>query len=63
MGFVSLSDLQDVLRRRFGKLASIGFALATLTSAAFGICLGRFLRWNSWDLLTRPTSLLRDVMT
>ncbi len=55
MGFVSLSDLQDVLRRRFGKLASIGFALATLTSAAFGIYLGRFLRWNSWDLLTvRP---------
>ncbi len=61
MGFVSLSDLQDVLRRRFGKLASIGFALATLTSAAFGIYLGRFLRWNSWDLLTRPTSLLSDV--
>ncbi len=61
MGFISLSDLQEVLKRRHGSLAASAFALAALTSAAFGIYLGRFLRWNSWDLLTRPTSLLSDV--
>ncbi len=61
LGFISLSDLQEVLRSRFGPLTAGAFALGALTSAAFGIYLGRFLRWNSWDLLTRPASLLRDV--
>lgn len=61
LGFLSLSDLQDVLRRRHGNTVSIVFAGAALTSAAFGIYLGRFLRWNSWDLMTRPELLLRDV--
>ena len=61
LGFISLSDLQEIIRRRCGQLTASAFALAALTSAAFGIYLGRFLRWNSWDLLTRPNLLLRDV--
>lgn len=61
LGFTSLSDLQELLARRLGQTAAAAFALAALTSSAFGIYLGRFLRWNSWDLLTRPKMLLRDV--
>jgi uncharacterized membrane protein len=26
-----------------------------------GIYLGRFLRWNSWDLLLQPKAVLYDV--
>ena len=29
--------------------------------SGFGVSIGRFERWNSWDLFSRPASLLADV--
>ncbi|MCA9609108.1 MAG: DUF1361 domain-containing protein, partial [Myxococcales bacterium] len=39
-----------------------GLALVIL-AAGFGIYLGRFERWNSWDLLIHPIALLRSLAT
>jgi uncharacterized membrane protein len=33
--------------------------VAALTG--LGVYIGRFLRWNSWDLLTRPAELAAEV--
>jgi uncharacterized membrane protein len=29
---------------------------------AFGIYIGRYLRYNSWDIFTDPVSLLAEIM-
>jgi uncharacterized membrane protein len=51
IGFVSLYIMQSVVRRMAGELASWIFIAAVTALSGFGICLGRFLRLNSWDII------------
>ncbi len=61
LGYLSLYVIQKRIAQRFGSLPAWAFALGTLALCGFGIYLGRFLRWNSWDLLFEPLLLLRDI--
>ncbi len=62
LGLVSLSLMQALVRRAAGTLASWVFALGVLSLSGAGIYLGRFLRWNSWDVFISPGGILADVM-
>jgi len=61
LGMVSLILMQSLVRRSLGTIVSWLFALASLVAAGFGIYIGRFLRFNSWDLLVNPLPLLREI--
>jgi uncharacterized membrane protein len=61
LGLVSLYLMQSLVRRAFGAVSSWVFTLGVLAITGFGVYLGRFPRWNSWDLLTDPTALLSDI--
>lgn len=63
LGFISLYLMQSVVRRRFGHMSGWAFALSVLGLSSFGVYLGRFERWNSWDVFTQPGALLADVWT
>src|SRR5712692_10914799 len=62
LGLVSLSLMQALVRRAAGTLASWGFALGVLSLSGFGIYIGRFLRWNSWDVFLSPGGLMADLL-
>ncbi len=57
LGFTSLWIVQEFVQTRFGKVASWLVVSFSLAASGFGIYLGRFLRWNSWDLFVDPRGL------
>jgi uncharacterized membrane protein len=60
-GFISLLDIEQLLSKYFKKKTIHILASLLLFAGSFGIYLGRYLRWNSWDLLKNPGSLLYDI--
>ncbi len=62
LGFASLAWMQEVVRERWGRWPARGFAVSVIALASFGVYLGRFLRWNSWDILIQPNALFRQLL-
>jgi uncharacterized membrane protein len=54
LGFSSLMLVERTVRERFGGRIALAVAVVSLAAASLGIYLGRVVRLNSWDLLTRP---------
>ena len=61
LGFLSLYVMQTLVARSLGGVAGWLFALGALGLSAFGVYIGRFLRWNSWDAFTAPHALLSEL--
>lgn len=61
LGFASLFWLHGLVAKTWNRWAGWLFVLVVLGLSSFGVYIGRFLRWNSWDLLLNPTILLRDL--
>ena len=53
--------MQSVVERMFGRAASWLFIAAVAALSGFGIYLGRFMRFNSWDVLFRPLQLYHGI--
>ena len=60
LGYLSLYLMQEIARVRFGRGTSWLFAVGMLGLGSAGVYAGRMLRWNSWDVLRHPSSLLRE---
>ncbi|HWH67932.1 MAG TPA: DUF1361 domain-containing protein [Candidatus Sulfotelmatobacter sp.] len=61
LGFVSLYLMQSVVARRLGRLAGWIFIALVAALSSFGVYLGRFRRFNSWDIVCNPLELCRGI--
>ena len=61
MAFVSLLRMEKFLMHHFNSIKVHAMMIAILFLSSFGVYLGRFLRWNSWDIISNPVSLLYSI--
>jgi len=57
LGMVSLFLMQEIIRREFGRWAGWGFVAGVAALSSAGVYVGRFLRWNTWDIFSNPAGM------
>jgi len=62
IGFLSLIEVQHFFRHKFGRLTGWAVATVALVLGSFGVYLGRYGRFNSWDVIRHPFRLSRQVL-
>lgn len=60
LAVTSLYTIQRIIRDYLGNLFSWGFSLLVIGLNGYGVYLGRFLRWNSWDMMFDARGILSD---
>jgi uncharacterized membrane protein len=62
LAFVSLINVENFLLHFYTLKLVQRYIALLLFFGAFGVYLGRFKRWNSWDIVTNPVSLFADIV-
>jgi uncharacterized membrane protein len=60
-GLISMRRVEVVITALKGNSYALLFIFGVMWLSAFGIYIGRFLRFNSWDVLTDPFSLAAEI--
>lgn len=60
--FLSLSDMERLLKQQCNTTLVSITMLSIFGLTAFGIYLGRFLRYNSWEIVNNPLNLFSDIL-
>ncbi len=61
LGMSSLYLMQEIITRAFNRTIGWFFAIGATILSSIGVYLGRFLRWNSWDILQDPIPIAKDM--
>jgi uncharacterized membrane protein len=63
LGLMSMHIWRRIVDRRLGAVAGRIFLVLAAFATGFGVYLGRFLRWNSWDPLWEPRRTTAGIIS
>ncbi len=61
LGFLSLMTIEKITTQLYSKAVSNVVTFVSLIACSVGVYVGRYLRWNSWEVFTKPFSLLSEL--
>lgn len=61
LAIASLRTMHELVKAHAGWFAGWLFTTLALALGGLGLYLGRFSRWNSWDLVIQPEQILVDI--
>lgn len=61
LGFLSVYGIHNRLKQKLGGRWTAVLIGLVFLACSFAIYLGRYLRWNSWDVFVHPVGVIFDV--
>jgi uncharacterized membrane protein len=62
LGILSIRQVEKLLAPQASSLGRWVFLCPVMALNSFGVYIGRYLRYNSWDVVTSPVDLLVDII-
>jgi uncharacterized membrane protein len=62
LGVISVRQMEKMIQLFFPALNEWQFVYPIMLLNAFGVYIGRYLRYNSWDVLANPFQLTEDII-
>ncbi|HET6733745.1 DUF1361 domain-containing protein [Mycobacterium sp.] len=62
LGVVSMRLVHERIEREFGRIAGWTTVIVSVGLCAIGVVIGRFHRWNSWDLVAQPDAVVASTL-
>lgn len=61
LGIFSVRTIEVILTNAIGRGSSLILVFAVMWLNAFGVYIGRYLRYNSWDVIAQPFALFTEL--
>ncbi len=61
LGMYSLSQIEKIIRSKYTTIVTFFIIAGIILLTSFGMYLGRFLRFNSWDVFSNPSILFKNI--
>jgi len=62
LGILSVRQMERVFEKKYRKKPGMLFIVPVMALNGLGVFVGRYLRFNSWDIFTDPFQLTREML-